>query len=92
MANWLNNLRADKRQVKDRIIQLGQAEAARKAGVSEMMVSRFVRGRGSNAAADFYQLANGVGLTVLLVPAGSKVWVEGELFTRASGPDFTRIA
>lgn len=82
MSNWLNDYRADRRQIADRIREQGQKTTAERAGVNEMVISRYVRNRGTGSAADLYRLANSVGLTVVLVPKGAVVRVEGELFTR----------
>lgn len=82
MSNWLNDYRADRRQIADRIRDTGQKATAENAGVNEMVISRYVRNRGTGSAADLYRLANAVGLTILLVPKGKAVRVEGELFER----------
>jgi transcriptional regulator with XRE-family HTH domain len=83
MANWKNEHRADTARIKSRIREIGQAEVARLAGVTEMKVSRFVRGKHAGSASDFYRLAAAVSLSVVLVPAGSVVRVDGELFAAA---------
>lgn len=80
MPSWINNLRADRKRIKTRIIEAGQAAIAREAGINEMKVSRFVRNKGSESAEALYRLADAVGLTVVLVPKGSTVQVKGELF------------
>jgi transcriptional regulator with XRE-family HTH domain len=81
MANWLNNYRADRRRLKDRILAKGQRATAVESGMGEMAISRFVRNRGTGSAADLYRIADAVGLTVVVVTKGAVVMVDGELFS-----------